>query len=155
MLRVRALAAGILCLLPISGSLFGQSQVATAALRGTITDPSGAAVVGAQVTARNMDTGFVRGTTSTGAGLYNLMELPVGTYELTVKSNSFTTTQIPGIKLSVGAAATLDISLQIGTSTATVTVTSEVPLVEAARSETSTTVSTRQVESLPINRRNF
>ena len=66
---VRGLAAGVLCLVSISGSLFGQSQVATAALCGAITDPSSAAVVGAQLTAKNMDTGFIRETTSTGAGL--------------------------------------------------------------------------------------
>ena len=152
---VRGLAASVLWLPFVSGSLFGQSQVATAALSGTITDPSGAAVVGAQVTAKNADTGFVRETTSTGAGLYKVMELPVGTYELTVKASGFRITQIPGVELSVGAEATLDIPLQIGTSTATVTVSSEVPLIEAASSETSTTVSTRQVEDLPINGRNF
>jgi outer membrane receptor protein involved in Fe transport len=129
--------------------------VGTTALSGTITDPSGAAVAGARVTARNTETGFVRETTSTGTGLYNLTELPVGTYELTIEAQGFRTTQIPSISLSVGSVATLNIPLQIGTSTATITVSSEVPLVEAARSETSTTINTRQVENLPINGRNF
>ncbi len=100
---VRHLAAGFLFLLLIPASSFAQSQVGTSGLSGTVTDPSGAAVVGAQVTARNTETGFVRQTNSTGAGLYNLTELPVGAYELTVKASGFRTTQIPGINLSVGA----------------------------------------------------
>ncbi len=139
------------------GAVFAlaQSQVGTTALSGTVTDPSGAAIAGAQVTAKNTGTGFVRQTTSTGAGLYSLTELPVGTYELTVTASGFRTTQIPAINLSVGSVASLDIPMQIGTATSTVTVTSEVPLVETSRSETSTTVNTKQVEDLPINGRNF
>ncbi len=145
----------IQCLVLTASIAFAQSEVGTTALNGTITDPSGAAVVGAQVVAKNTDTGFVRQTTTTGAGLYSLTELPVGTYEITVEMQGFKTTRVPQVHLSVGSAATLNIGLQIGTSTATITVSSEVPLVETTRSETSTAVTTRQVEDLPINGRNF
>jgi hypothetical protein len=64
---------------------FAQSSVATATLNGTITDPTGAAITKAKVTARDVDTGFVRQTVTTDAGLYSLTDLPVGVYELTVQ----------------------------------------------------------------------
>src|SRR4051812_29829261 len=107
---------------------FAQSEVGTTSLNGVVKDPSGAAVANAQVTARSSATGFVRQTVSTGTGLYNLTGLPVGTYEVTVETAGFKTTRVPNINLSVGAAATLNIDLQIGTSTTEVSVVSDAPL---------------------------
>lgn len=152
---VRRLASGFPCLFFAAVSVFAQSQVGTTGLSGTITDPSGAAVAGAQVTAKNTETGLVRETTSTRSGLYSVTELPVGAYDLTVQAKGFKTTEVSGVNLSVGAVSTLDISLQIGTATATITVSGEVPLIETTRSETSTTINTKEVEDLPINGRNF
>jgi outer membrane receptor protein involved in Fe transport len=132
-----------------------QSEVGTTSLNGVVKDPSGAAVANAQVTARSSATGFVRQTVSTGTGLYNLTGLPVGTYEVIVETAGFKTTRVPNINLSVGAAATLNINLQIGTSTTEVNVVSDAPLVETSRTVTSTAISTQQVENLPVNGRNF
>jgi outer membrane receptor protein involved in Fe transport len=135
--------------------LHAQSEVGTTALNGTVTDPSGAVVSDAKVALRNTDTGFVRQTTTTSAGFYSLTGLPVGEYEIKVSASGFKTAEKSAVNLTVGRVSTFDISLDIGTSSETVTVTSEVPIVETSRSLISTSVSTKQIQDLPINGRNF
>ncbi len=145
----------VLGLFLLSSNVFAQSEVGTTSVNGTVSDPSGAAVADANVTARNNGTGFVRQGTSTGAGLYNLTGLPVGTYEVTVEASGFKVSKAPAVNLALGGASTLNVRLELGTSTAEITVASEAPLVETTRTVISTPVSARQVESLPINGRNF
>jgi hypothetical protein len=135
--------------------LQAQSGVGTTALNGTVTDPTGAVITGAQVNAKNTQTGFVRQSTTTDAGFYSLTELPVGVYEITVRASGFKTATKAEIRLTVGSVTTLNIPLEIGTSTETVSVSVEVPVVETSRSATTTSVGLRQVQDLPINGRNF
>jgi outer membrane receptor protein involved in Fe transport len=135
--------------------VWAQSEVGTTSLSGTVSDPSGAPVSGAKVTARSTTTGFVREANSTGSGLYNLSGLPVGVYEISVELTGFKLTRIPDVNLTVGASPTLNVSLQLGTTSSEVNVISDAPLVETSRTVTSTAVSARQVENLPINGRNF
>src|SRR5579885_3038112 len=132
-----------------------QSSVATASLNGTVTDPSGAFIVGAKVTARNVETGLIRQTVTTDAGLYSLTDLPAGTYDLTVEQTGFDTAVRNNIRLTVGAVSTLNIQMLIGTATQKVDVTAEASLVETSRSEVSTAITNRQIQELPINGRNF
>ncbi len=146
---------GVLSVLSFSFLVFGQSEVGTTGLNGTVTDPFGAMVSNVKITARNSGTGFVRETQTTAAGLYSLTQLPVGAYELTVAASGFKVLSIPGINLTVGAVSTLNIPLEVGTATQTVNVSSEVPLVETSRSQTSTAISSRQIQDLPVNGRNF
>lgn len=135
--------------------LFAQSEVGSTGLNGTVTDPSGAVVANAKISAKNVATGFLREGTTSAAGLYSLTQLPVGSYDLTVEAPGFKTAHIPGLNLTVGTVSTLNIPLEVGTATQTVNVSSEVPLIEISRSETSTAISGRQIEGLPINGRNF
>ena len=79
-----------------------------------ITDPSGAAVSGAAVTATNLDTGLSRETQTDQAGSYRLFALPVGRYELRVKKEGFTQGVRTEIRLAVAQEATVDLSLQVG-----------------------------------------
>ncbi|HZQ51506.1 MAG TPA: carboxypeptidase regulatory-like domain-containing protein [Bryobacteraceae bacterium] len=132
-----------------------QSSVATANLNGTVTDPSGAAIVGAKITARNTETGFVRQTVTTDVGLYSLTDLPVGTYDLTVEQPGFSTAVRNNVRLTVGSASTLNIQMEVGTATQKIDVSAEAPLVETSRTQTSTAISNRQIQELPINGRNF
>ncbi|MFL6416157.1 MAG: TonB-dependent receptor domain-containing protein, partial [Bryobacteraceae bacterium] len=134
---------------------FSQSEVGTTSLNGTVSDPAGAVVPNAQVTAKSASTGFTRQSQTTGAGFYNLSGLPVGTYEVFVAASGFKSVRVDNVSLAVGAAATLNVNLEVGSTTAEVTVLSEAPLVETSRTVTSTAISSRQVESLPINGRNF
>src|SRR5579875_3048553 len=137
------------------GLALAQSSVATATLTGTVTDPTGAAIAEATVTARSRETGFVRQTQTTDVGLYSLTDLPVGTYDLTVEQPGFSTAVRNNIRLTVGSASTLNIQMEVGTATQKIDVSAEAPLVETSRTETSTAVSNRQIQELPINGRNF
>src|SRR5438445_13744494 len=92
-----------------------QSEIGGATLSGTILDPSGAGVPGAKVTVTNPATRFARSTETTGAGLYTFSGLPVGVYEVTVDANGFKSSKLSGVTLAVGAVATLDVRLEIGT----------------------------------------
>ncbi len=95
-------------------------------------------------------------TTSTNAaGLYSFSRLPVGGYELSVELQGFKTLSRKGIDLGVGAVVTLDLRMELGAVSETVSVTSEAPIVEATRTTTSTAVSARAVADLPVNGRNF
>ena len=74
---------------------------------------------------------------------------------MTVESSGFKTEKRTGVNLSVGAVATIDMTLAVGGAQEVVSVTAEVPIVESTRSQTSTTVTSQQVSELPINGRNF
>src|SRR6476661_8719283 len=128
--------------------LFAQSEVGTTGVNGTI-------IAGAKITATNAGTNFTRQTTSTAAGLYSLGNLPVGAYDLKVEMAGFKTAEQKSLNLAVGSVATVNLQLEIGTSSETVSVTGEAPLVETSRSSTTTAISSRQVQDLPINGRNF
>ena len=145
----------LLCSFLSISSLYAQSEVGGATISGVVTDPSGAAVAGAKVTAREQRTGFERSTTTSGDGLYSLVRLPVGLYDLTIEQRGFQPTKRTGISLNVGALATIDVQLAIGTTQEVVSVTADVPIVETTRSQTSNVVNERSVANLPLNGRNF
>src|SRR5438270_6287827 len=129
----------ILVILSLAATSLGlsQSEVGTTSLNGTVSDPAGAVVPNAQVTAKSNTTGFTRQVETTGAGFYSLSGLPVGAYEISVTSSGFKPVRIPNVNLSVGAAATLNINLQVGSATAEVTVIGDAPVVETSRTVTS------------------
>jgi outer membrane receptor protein involved in Fe transport len=134
--------------------LAAQTEIGAATINGTITDPSSAAVGGAKVTIKSTETGLARAAETNNAGFY-LVKLPVGKYDVTVEAPGFRQAEIKGVQLAVGAAVTVDVPLQVGNTSETVDVTADVPVVEATRSSTSTSVSARAVADLPVNGRNF
>src|SRR4051812_12602002 len=149
-LFIAALLSGLLTSLT-----FAQSDIGGATLNGTVMDPSGANVAGAKITVANTATGFTRTTQTNESGLYSFSRLPVGTYDVTAEAQGFKLSKRTGLQLSVGAVATLDVSLEVGAAQEQVSVNAEVPVVETTRSQTSTVVSQKAVEDLPINGRNF
>src|SRR6266550_2867140 len=90
------------------------AQVSGAALSGTITDPSGAAVPNAKVTITNTATGVTRDDTTDAAGFFSVPNLLPGPYAVTVSSPGFSTIKSSDIVLTVGAAQTLNLSLKLG-----------------------------------------
>ncbi|MBI2687990.1 MAG: TonB-dependent receptor [Acidobacteria bacterium] len=139
----------------ISSIVLAQSEVGGASLNGTVTDPSGAVIAGAKLTATNAGTGLLRTVETSDAGLYNFGRLPVGTYNVTIEAKGFKTAQRTGIVLNIGAVLTFDMKLEVGGTQETVSVSAEVPVIETARSQTSTAVDAKAVRDLPINGRNF
>jgi hypothetical protein len=151
------------CLAVISLSLvlttvFSRSvsaQVAHAELRGTVVDESGAALPGASITATHVDTGVARTAVSSSTGAFTMPALPVGRYRLQFDLAGFGTVVQEGIVLSVGQSASLSVTMKLASVQETITVTGEAPLVETRTSELSGVVTPTQVESLPLNGRNW
>ena len=131
------------------------AQVAGATLSGTITDPSGAAIVGAKVLITNTATGVTRDVIADSAGLYSAPNLLPGPYEVTVGASGFSTTKEPNITLTVGAQQVLNVSLKIGEASQTVVVEAAAPLVQLGSSTISAEVQSREIVELPLNGRDW
>src|SRR5436190_7658237 len=110
---VFAVIAGLL-LGPLVTACFAQSQAQNGQIEGTITDPNGAAVYNASVTAHNLDTGTTRISTTDESGVYRFPLLPLGTYGITVEVPNFKRFVRDGITLATGQAASVDIQLEPG-----------------------------------------
>ncbi len=134
-------------------SLFAQ-QI-TGSIRGTVTDPSGAVVEGAAVSARQSETGFTRATTTDHMGTYVLLELPVGHYQVQVERASFQKYVQQGITLNVNETATVAVRLKVGAESEKVEVTADADLIQGTVTSLSIVVSEREVLDLPLNGRNF
>jgi len=101
----------------------------SAVLSGRVTDPTGAAVQGATLTASSDDTGIARSTVTNQYGMYDLMALPIGHYQLSAKKAGFAEQVRTGIVLVVGQDATVDLSLKVGEVTEQVKVEGDAELV--------------------------
>lgn len=140
-----------------NGYVYAQ-QSATATLSGIITDPNGAVVQGAQVTATQKATGFKRETTTSEEGLYTISNLPPGEYEVKVQATGFAAkvSQAP-VVLQVGQNVNFDTKLEVGSKTATVTIDDigNIPLLDTLSSKVDGVINQKEIESLPLNGRNF
>src|SRR5262245_37345561 len=139
------IASVALCASVFLTSSLGQSEIGGASLGGTVMDPSGAVVQNVKVTVTQTATSFARSTETSGIGLYKFSLLPAGEYEVTAQAVGFKVAKLSGISLRVGAVATQDVNLEIGTPQETITVTSELSMVESERSQTSTLVDAKAI----------
>jgi len=126
-----------------------------AQIAGTVRDTSGGVIPGATVTARNVDTGFMRTAVTDGQGEYRLPSLPPGRYAVATELAGFTTETRPDITLIIDQTATINFSLKPAAIAETVTVTGESPIVDITRSDVSTSVSTQQIQDLPVASRRW
>ena len=147
-----ARAALILSFLPFLASA---QQALTGTITGTVTDPTEAAVPGAQVTARNVDTGLERTATSGELGLYTLTLLPVGTYEVTAKKQGFADVKVGSVRVGVGQLLTVELRMTVGAAATQVQVESGAAAVETTRSSVANSVDNNQISNLGINGRDF
>ncbi len=97
-------------------------------ITGTVKDVSGAAVLGATVTVKHLETGLTRTVEVDATGNYSVASLPVGEYELTAEKMGFQREVRRGIKLVVAQEAVVDLTLQVGSMVQQVTVTEDAPL---------------------------
>jgi hypothetical protein len=146
----RHLVAGLFLL--VSSAAYAQ---VSAILSGTVTDPSGAVVSSAVVTAIATDTGASRSVTTGADGRYQMPSLAVGTYEIHARKQGFTEEVRTGVHLDVGQEATVDLSLRVGESSQQVTVNEDAPLVGVTTTDISGLVDLRQVKDLPLNGRSY
>jgi outer membrane receptor protein involved in Fe transport len=134
-------------------SLFAQQISGN--IRGTVFDPTGAIVPGARVTATQADTGLSRTVKSDGRGDYLLLELPVGHYRLEVAARGFRTYLQDGISLKVNQTAFVPAHLSVGSEREQVQVQADAELIEPTVTSLGKVVEQRELESLPLNGRNF
>src|SRR4051794_1955250 len=107
------------------------AQAPTGQINGTVTDPSGAVVAGAEVSATNAATNVRRATTTNEDGLFNLPALPPGIYTLLVDAKGFPKQVREGLELQVGQTAKIDFTLQIGNVSETVQVAAQAPMLQS------------------------
>jgi hypothetical protein len=128
--------------------MFAQGQVGT--LTGTVTDPGGALVPGATVTAKNTATGVETNTTTTNSGAYTLPYLQSGTYAVRVTSPGFRTATVENVPLRVAQTQTADVKLEIGSTGDQVSVTDKAELLEAGSAEIGHYITAEEYKSWPI-----
>jgi hypothetical protein len=147
-------AFAVCTMLLLSTPAASAQQLAAATLRGVVTDPNGAVIVGAKVTATNAATGALRETQTNGEGVYTLSNLRPGEYEVKVQANGFKSNINTGVILQVGQSQTLDIKLEVG----------EISdggdwfyasLIDTTASKVDQVIEPREIENLPLNGRNF
>src|ERR1700740_3429403 len=142
------LCVGLLLLTLASGNAFAQAT-ASATIQGTITDPSGAVVTGAQVVAKNKATDLTRTINSSDTGDYRFELLPAGTYTITVTKTGFATSS-QTIEILVGQTATVNAELKPGSTSELIEVTSLAPLVDQEKTDVSQNITPTEVEQLPM-----
>lgn len=138
----------------VGGYLFAQAG-ATGTILGTVTDSTGAIVPNAKVTVTNTATNTEFRTTSSSSGDYNAPDLNPGPYKVTVEAEGFTKSVTSGIVLTVNQRARVDASLKPGQVTETVETSAQAVSLNTDSAELANLVSQQQVESLPLNGRNF
>jgi len=137
--------------------LFGGSVIygqATTSVRGTVTDPSGSAVVGANVLLANHESKTERSATTGPQGEYQFLFLPPGTYTLKVTATGFAGYEQTGLQLLVNTPATANIQLKLGQTTQSVTVTSEAPALNMVDASLGNSFDETQVLQIPLDGRN-
>src|SRR6185436_344096 len=142
------------CAVAPAGSADAQETINYASLGGRVTDPQGAVVPGAAVSARQTDTNVTAEAATDGEGRFRFPYLRVGPYELKVRHQGFADS-VRTLRLTLGAAFDVPVSLRVGGVDTAVTVTTEATVLEAARSQIAGTVPQTEVERLPMNGRNF
>ena len=151
---VRSLIAAA-ALFSLAASLaWGQSQAINGTIRGVVSDSSGAPIAGATVTVTNNDTGIARQLKTDSSGLYVAPDLSLGTYTVNVQSTGFAPVNNTGVIIQAGTSAVLNETLQPGTVTTQVEVTSDAPIVDAATFSIGSTIQPRETESIPLSSRN-
>ena len=129
---------------------------ASGTLLGTVTDKSGAVVPGAAVKATSKDTGVSRETKTNDAGQYRFDLLPIGTYEVRVTMKGFASQVYGNVGLAVSQTTTIDASLSPSGQVEVITVESSgIPLVDTTKTDVSVPISTKEIQDLPLNGRDF
>jgi hypothetical protein len=131
------------------------AQDVTGVINGVVTDPSGAPVLGAKVTATDTDRGTALSTTTNADGFYNLPRVSVGRYEIRVEMQGFVTAVRSGIVLQLNQTAKVDLKLTLGPQTQTVTVSGGQPLLETESTQLGTVITASQNVQLPLATRNY
>src|SRR5713226_2315094 len=130
-------------------------QEVTATITGTATDPSGAAIAGAKVTAKSVERGITYTAETNESGLYRISQLPVGSYELKVEKTGFASLAYPAFVVTLNQVARIDVTLKVGQVSQTIEVTSAVPVLKTESTQVDTIIDAATNDNLPLASRNY
>src|SRR5215471_17461678 len=136
--RLAGVVVSLSLLLAAKG--FGQAAAINGEIAGTVTDPSGAAVAGAAVSATNVDTGYKQSVKTADTGLYRLTLLPLGNYAIEVQAAGFGDAKRTGIVVMVGQTVTVDVPLNLSGTSTTVEVSAAGAVTEPGRIDLGSTL---------------
>jgi len=131
-MKVTKLLGLVVCLLMMAGMAFGQGTGASGEIRGTVTDPTGAVLSKATVTATDTGKGTKRVAVSDSEGEYHFTALPPAVYDIGIQAGGFQTTTQKGVEVNVGQTVNLDFKLKVSKAAESVEVTTEPPLVDTS-----------------------
>lgn len=143
------------CALTIGMLQSGWAQEVTASVTGTVTDPSGAALPGATVTATSVERGISYSAETNSSGLYRISQLPVGSYTVKVEKSGFAVASHPAFVLTVNQVAQIDVAMKVGQTTETVEVTGAAPVLETQTTEVGTIINSATNDNMPLASRNY
>ena len=144
----------VLELVFLASGLWAQS-ITDGAIGGLITDPSQASVPGATVTARNTATNAAANSRADINGRYVVIHLQPGTYDVDVSANGLAEAKISGVVVEVGRTTPIDVSLGVASTSASVTITGEAPVVNTDQQDFATNLNQTSINNLPINGRRW
>jgi outer membrane receptor protein involved in Fe transport len=151
--RLRALSALLPLLLLFS--VPSVAQTFRGSINGTITDPSGAVIAGAKVTATDVATAVVRDTISSGAGEFLFSDIPQSTYAIKVVATGFQTTDVSGVQVLAGKIYTLPVKLSVSQQATTIEVAADALSLDTTSVVQTTTLDGVALQDVPLNGRDF
>ena len=138
----------VVCLLGLASLLFGQADRGT--ITGTVADPAGAVIGNAAIEAKNQATGVTYQAASTNTGNYTIAQLPAGTYEVSVTVPGFKKYTRQGITVEVAQTLRIDVALEVGQASESITVQADAPLLRTESGDISHMVNASNMDALPI-----
>ncbi len=136
-------------------SVTGYAQTFRGAINGTVTDPSGALVAGANVKATNSATGVVLSTVTTSDGQFAFQDIPLGSYKVAVTASGFSPVTVDKVQVTAGVIYTLPVKLTVGREATVVEVSAAALVVDTTTATQNTTIPADVVQNVPLNGRDF
>ncbi len=143
-------ATALLALLVSAGATVARAQVLYGSITGNVTDQSGAALAGAQVTAVEAQTGVTSTQTTDAAGIYRFPALLPGTYKVTISATGFTRQETNGVELRVNDIKSVDAQLKVGNVATEVTVSTAAPILQTDTADVRRDITSHELASMPI-----
>lgn len=147
---IKTIALIFALMMPLVGIHQAKAQVLYGSLTGTVTDPSGAAVAGAQITIAEIQTGVSQTAVTDSSGIYRFTTLLPGTYKVTIAAQGFASQETPALPVRRNEIARVDAQLNIAATSQSVTVTTEAPTLQTDKADVHTDFTSQQIENLPI-----
>src|SRR5262249_8858659 len=154
-MSARVMASAVVAILFYAAAPRAVAAQTGAAIDGVVKDEQGAVLPGATVTIRNVDTGFERSVVTESEGRYRLQALQPGTSSLKIEPQGFAAQEVRDIVMTIGLELRRDFTMRIQTLAETVTVTGESPVVDTTKSEVAGVVTQQQIQTLPVNSRQY